>query len=100
VATLIDIFQNSPVNLVGMFSEIGTLLRIFITVPISTATAERSFSALRRIKTYLRSTMTQERLNNVMLLHCHKDRTDALELETINKEFMQSNEQRRNYFGC
>ena len=37
--------------------------------PASNATSERSFSALRRVKTYLSSTMTQCRLNNLMVLH-------------------------------
>ena len=38
-------------------------------------TAERSFSALRRLKSYLRSTMGQERLNNIAILNVHNDIT-------------------------
>ena len=38
---------------------------------------------LRRLKNYLRSTMTQQRLNHVMLLHTHKDRTDDIALLDI-----------------
>ena len=45
--------------------------------------AERSFSVLRRVKNYLRSTMTESRLNNVMLLHTHKDITDDLDIIKI-----------------
>ena len=55
-----------------MFTEVDKLICLYFTIPITTATAERSFSVLRCIKTYLRSTMTEERLNNAMLLHCHK----------------------------
>ena len=55
-----------------MFSEVDKLLQIYLTIPVTTATAERSFSALRRIKTYLRLTMSEERLNNVMLLRVHR----------------------------
>ena len=55
-----------------MFTEVDKLIRLYFTILITTATTERSFSVLRRIKTYLRSTMTEERLNNAMLLHCHK----------------------------
>lgn len=52
-----------------MFCEVDKLLQIYLTILITTATAERSFSALCRIMTYLRSTMSEERLNNTMLLH-------------------------------
>jgi hypothetical protein len=40
-----------------IFPNIRTLLQIMATLPVSTATAERSFSTLRRLKTYTRSTM-------------------------------------------
>ena len=35
---------------------------------------------LKRVKTYLRSTTGDSRLNHLMMLHVHKDRTDALTL--------------------
>ena len=49
------------------------------------ATSERSFSSLCRVKTYLRNTMGQERLNinNLMTLHAHKEITDSLDLDAI-----------------
>ena len=66
-----------------MFSEVMRLIKIFYIIPVTTATAERSFSALRRLKTYLRSTMSQERLNHTMLLHVHKDRTDQIDIMNV-----------------
>ena len=57
-----------------MFSEIDKLLRLYLTIPVTTCTAER-FSYLRSMKNYLQSTMSEERLNNVMLLHVHKEET-------------------------
>ena len=47
-------------------------------LPATTATAERSFSSLRRLKTYLRTTMSSQRLNHLMILHVHKDSTESL----------------------
>ncbi|ELU00718.1 hypothetical protein CAPTEDRAFT_118897, partial [Capitella teleta] len=41
------------------------LLRIFITWPVTTATGERSFSSLKCIKSYLRSTMGEDHLNGL-----------------------------------
>ena len=51
-----------------IFSVINKLLHLYQTVPMTSSTAERSFSALRRIKDYLRSTMTQAWLNHLMFI--------------------------------
>ena len=72
---------------------------IIFNNPVTTSTAERSFSALKRIKTYLRSSMTQQRLNHCMLLHVLRHKTDSLSLEDIAKEFMERNERRSSFFG-
>ena len=82
-----------------MLTEVHKLLLLYFTFPVTTATAERSFSTLRRVKTFLRNTMTECRLNNLFLLHVHKSRTDALKLEAIAREFISANRQRINYFG-
>ncbi|KAL9299582.1 putative HAT dimerization domain-containing protein [Arabidopsis thaliana] len=42
--------------------------RILLTIPVSVALAERTFSKLKLIKKYLRSTMSQERLNGLALI--------------------------------
>ncbi|ELT96985.1 hypothetical protein CAPTEDRAFT_145680, partial [Capitella teleta] len=73
--------------------------RIYMTLPVTSATAERSFSALRRLKTYLRSTMSQQRLNNVMLTHCHKRICDTLPLKDVACDFIAKNDRRQLYFG-
>lgn len=82
-----------------LFSEVFKLLRIVLTVPVTTATAERTFSVLRRLKTFLRSSMGQPKLNHVLLLHVHKGRTDNIHLSKIAKEFASVNERRKHYFG-
>ena len=67
-----------------MLQQVDRLLRIYLTVPMASATAERSFSALRRLKNYLRTTMTQKRLNHlIIVMHIHKERTDQLDLSSI-----------------
>ena len=47
----------------AFYSEIVALVTILLVIPATNATSERTFSALRRVKTYLRSTMTQTRMN-------------------------------------
>ena len=49
--------------------NIVTLLRIFCTLPVSTCTAERAFSAMKLLKTYLRSTMNDDRLTGLALMY-------------------------------
>ena len=61
ICTICDMLQAVPMAR-EMFCEVDKLMRIYLTIPVTTATAERSFSALRRIKTYLRSTISEERL--------------------------------------
>ena len=83
----------------AIYSEIVTLVRILLVIPATNATSERTISALRRVKTYLRNTMTQTRMNSLLSLHVHKERTDALDLKAIANEFTARNERRRCVFG-
>jgi len=55
------------------FPVIHSLLHILVTLPVTTASSERSFSTMRRLKTYLRNTTTEERLNGLALLQIHRD---------------------------
>ena len=68
-------------------------------MPATTATCECSFSALRQIKSYLRSTMSQQRLNSLMLLYVHKDKTDMLDLRKTGQEYVSGREGRIRTFG-
>ncbi|KAK0131373.1 Zinc finger MYM-type protein 1 [Merluccius polli] len=80
-------------------SEVHKLLKLFFTIPVTTASAERSFSTLRHIKTYLHSTMTQRRLNDLMCSHIHRDVLAQVDMTAVAKEFIQQNERRRLVFG-
>lgn len=81
-----------------IYSEVLTILNLVLVNPSTNSVSERSFSAMRRIKTYLRSTISQQRLNNIMVLHIHKDKTDKLSLIDVANEFVNS-EHRLSYFG-
>ena len=56
-----------------IYPAIHFLLKMFVTLPISNASAERSFSSLKRLKTWLRSTMNEDRLNGLALLNIHRE---------------------------
>ena len=66
-----------------------------IIMPATDSTLERSliFSALRRVKNYLRTTMCQ-RLINLLDLHVHKELTDTLDLKSTATEFIGDSEHR------
>uniref|UniRef100_A0A2S2NV27 Repressor of the inhibitor of the protein kinase n=1 Tax=Schizaphis graminum TaxID=13262 RepID=A0A2S2NV27_SCHGA len=59
--------------LMDFYPNIKRLLLIFATIPVTTCISERSFSSLKRIKTYLRSTMGENRLNGLALLNIHPE---------------------------
>ena len=82
-----------------LLSQVSRVLHLVLVMPATNATSERSFSALRRVKTYLRSTMGQERLNSLMLLHVHNERTDLLNLKQVANEFVMESEHRLRMFG-
>ena len=65
-----------------LLDQIVNLLQLLLVMPATNSTSERSFSALRRVKPYL-SMMSQQRLNNLVLLHVHKDITDTLNLKMV-----------------
>ncbi|XP_060858111.1 52 kDa repressor of the inhibitor of the protein kinase-like isoform X2 [Metopolophium dirhodum] len=55
-----------------LFPNVFDLLQIFCTLPVSTATPERMFSCLKRLKTYLRNSMVESRLNGLATMAVHR----------------------------
>jgi hypothetical protein len=76
-----NIAENKPLRLQvtlkqtskDLYPCIYSILSVLLTMPPTSATCERSFSAMKRIKNYLRSTMNTERLSSLAMLHIHKD---------------------------
>jgi len=60
-------------NLGSVFPTLNNALQIALTLPVSSATTERTFSKLKIIKTRLRTTMTNTRLEDLMLITCEQD---------------------------
>ena len=68
-------------------------------MPATNALSEGTFSDMRRLLTYLRSSMSENRLNNSMVLHIQKDKLDNLSLIDIGNDFVGSNERRKAMLG-
>ena len=79
--------MNSSSVCKEMVPSVHNLLRLYLTVPVTSATSERTFSTLKCVLTSLRSSMTQKRLNNCLILYIHKDLTDALDIKSHAKNF-------------
>ena len=76
-------------------------LKILASIPTTSCSAERSFSALRRIKTYLRNRISEERLSAVAILNIEREATNYIEanhMEEIINEFAMQNEERAKFF--
>ena len=94
-----DFFCTLTDSQKSLLSEVCKVIKLVLIMPASNATSERSFSALRRVKSYLRSMMDQQRLNNLMVLHVYKDITDKIDLQKIATEFIGDSEHRLKIFG-
>ena len=75
-------------NLTAQFENIVTLLKLSLTLPVSSAHDERAFSCLKRVKTYLRSTMSEKRLSNLACISVNRERVSSLTLRELQKPFL------------
>ena len=94
-----DYFKSLSPAVRSSMSEVCTVLKLIMVLPATNAVSERSASALRQVKTYLRTTMTQARLNSLMTLHIHREYTDCLPLESCLSLFVEGNQHREGIFG-
>ena len=81
------------------FCKVVKLVKLILVMPATNAQSERSFSALRRLKTWLRTKTSQARLNWCMILHVHQERTDALPMLSVVNEFVTRSVNRMHIFG-
>ena len=79
----------------AMLSEVLRLASLVMSVPMSGATAERSFSVLKRVKDAGRTTMTQQRLSSLVMLAIHKDRAKTLRPQDILNVFIDNHPKNR-----
>ncbi|KAJ0724777.1 putative HAT dimerization domain, ribonuclease H-like superfamily [Helianthus annuus] len=75
------------INTFNSFSNAYIAYRIMLTIPVTVASAERSFSKLKLLKNYLRSTMSQERLNGLATLSIENDLLEETDYENFIKKF-------------
>lgn len=90
---VLSIVKNSN----GSFPNISVGLRILLTIPVTSASAERSISKLKIIKNYLRNRISQEQLSGLSMISIEKSISDTLNYDDIINEFA-ANKSRKKIF--
>jgi Domain of unknown function (DUF4371)/OTU-like cysteine protease/hAT family C-terminal dimerisation region len=80
-----------------LFHDVLMLLSIYMASPITSVECERSFSALRRLKYWLRSTTGQPRLNHELILLLNPEH--SIDIDSVIHDFVLLNQQRQSDFG-
>ena len=91
--TIVVLKELSPLK--DAFPTLFRLIQTALTICVSTASCERTFSALKRIKTYLRSSMQEERLVDLAVLSVERGISQTLSLEDVVDNFYAQDKNRR-----
>ena len=95
---IISFFKSLSKGQRLFYKQLCWVVRLILVLPSTNAASERSFSTMKRLKSYLRSTMGQSRLNHLMILNIYKE-IDKMNLIDVAEEFVQGNEHRLQIFG-
>ena len=85
------LFEHLIENNRFTFPNVFIALRIYLTMPITVASGERSFSKQKLIKTYLRSKVSQESLNSLSMLSIESEIAKAIDFENILNDLKEYN---------
>ena len=100
---VLHINESSPINVLNYIKRLKFFLnacitfRILLTIPVTVAFAKRSFSKLKLIKSYLKSTMLQERLNELAILSIEKEMLAELEYKNLISNFASQKARKINF---
>lgn len=98
ICDIIKYIGESQLNV--MVPQVCRLIQLYLVNPATTASNERAFSRLRRLKSYLRQTMTQTRLNDLFLMNMYQEVVDSMSQTSLINDFILSgDEKRRNAFA-
>jgi len=84
-------------DMISSYPNLSTLYKIYYTLPISSATAERSFSKLKLIKTYLRSTIAEDRLSNLAVLSIERNVAEDMDYNNVIETFAKMKKRRKTF---
>lgn len=85
-------------TIASSYPEVLTALALFLTLPVTVASAERSFSVLKRVKSYLRSSMEQERVSDLGMLAINHAEASVLDKRALIRDFAEMKSRRKDFF--
>ena len=84
-------------SLATTYLDVCTAYMLYMRVHATIATAERSFSKLKLIKNFLRSSMSQKRLSGLALLSIENEQVKSLDFRKVIQQFTSANAGRKNF---
>ena len=81
-------------DMCSIYPNLSTLYQLFLTLPISSAVAERSFSRLKLIKTYVCSTMGEDRLSGLALISIERQLASGVDYNRVINYFARMKQKR------
>ena len=90
---ILQIKDYTPIDILNYIKRLDSFpntcitYRILLTIPVIVAYAERSFLKLKLIKSYLRSTMSQERLSGLPIVSIENEMLEELEYKNLISQF-------------
>ena len=100
---VLQINENSPINVLNYIKKLESFpnaciaFKILLTILVTVTSAERSFSKLKLIKSYLRSTMSQKRLRGLTILSIEKEMLVELECKNLISNFASQKTRKINF---
>ena len=100
---VLQINENSPINVLNYIKRLEYFpnacisFKILLTIPVTIASIKRSFSKLKLIKSYLRSTMSRERLSELAILSIEKEMLAELECKNLISNFASQKARKINF---
>ena len=74
------------------------LIEIYLAIPVTSCPAERSFSTLKRLETWLRSTIEQERLSSLTLINIERELANEIKIDNVLDAFATLKDRRMQFF--
>ncbi len=90
-------FLKKNIKIWSLKPEVMSLVKV--VMPATNASSEYAFSTLRRVESYLHTTMGNNRLNHLMTCTVHKELVKELDLKQVTNDFVDRVEWRSSIFG-
>lgn len=97
IRDLLHLILIKHVELSSSFTEVISVLVLFLTLPVTVASAERSFSKLKLIKSFLRSTMSQDRIKALGLLSIEAEEASKMDVSELVMAFANHKARRKEF---